>query len=46
MKLLSVNTGQPSPSSGGDVKVTAIDKRCAFGNRAARLENVGQAPPQ
>jgi MOSC domain-containing protein YiiM len=32
MKLLSVNTGQPSPSSGGDVKVTAIDKRPTEGS--------------
>jgi len=31
MKLLSVNLGQPRPSSGGDVKVTAIDKRPAEG---------------
>jgi MOSC domain-containing protein YiiM len=27
MKLLSVNLGQPRPSSAGDVNVTAIDKR-------------------
>jgi len=27
MKLLSVNIGQPRPSSAGDVNVTAIDKR-------------------
>jgi MOSC domain-containing protein YiiM len=31
MKLLSVNLGQPRPSSGGETKVTAIDKRPAEG---------------
>jgi MOSC domain-containing protein YiiM len=31
MKLLSVNLGQPRPSSAGDVNVTAIDKRPSEG---------------
>jgi MOSC domain-containing protein YiiM len=31
MKLLSVNLGQPRPSSGGETKVTAIDKLPAEG---------------